>query len=447
MNSNNTIIGRSKLFAALPKIGLSEAVLLAGFIIVNLHLFRNVVPGYGLFALLVSVAGVTLIALHNAAEGKPAAFVIALAGYVFSLAPSVIFTIEMHGVPATMHALSRYLFAFPLVFLAAFAIRKPSQVDRLLVAYVVIVAIALLTIPLQMAIGPISWFANPGERAHAVRYASLLGSLTAPAFAAPAALIIALFVVSNRLLKYLLIVILVLAGLLTYQKSVLAGYVVVAVMYLIFSRRKSLLLLLLTTVCALFVCVLMIIAQPDLPKSASPLTYAVAILGSSEHESDLGGDVNIWRSMRDRWSELPNQSVRNLLHERSLLVGILFGGGFHMVGPALVPLGVTEYYTSHNGIIDLILIGGLAHLVFFLFIIAQCIAMQSRRCKSAPAHLRKREFGVMMVWIIFVINLMFAGSLNFHPNSAALLWTLVGASMSNMFLASTHRNTAAMSTI
>ncbi len=446
MNSDNTTIVRSRVFGALPKIGLSEAVLLAGFISVNLHLFRNVVPGYGVFALMVSVGGVTLIALHNAAEAKPRAFVVALAGYVLSLAPAVIFTIEMHGMMAAVHALSRYLFAFPLIFLAAFAIRKPSQLDRLLVAYVVIVAMALLTIPLQMVTGPISWFADAGERGHAVRYASLLGSLTAPAFAAPAALIIALFIVSNRLLKHVLIVILILTGFLTYQKAVLGGYVVVAVMYLVFSWRKSLLPVLLTTMCALVVGALMIIAQPDLPKSARPLTYAVAILGSSEHQSDLGGDVDIWTSMIDRWSELPNQSFGNLLNERSLLVGTLLGGGFHMVGPALVPLGVTEYYTSHNGIIDLMLIGGLVHLLFFLFIIAQCIAMQSRRCKNAPAHLRKREFGVMMVWIIFLINVMFAGSLNFHPNSAALLWILVGASMSTMSLNSTHRNAAAIST-
>lgn len=133
------------------------------FVVVNLHTLRRASEiGYmAIFALVSSLAIYDFIQSRPRTRFDGLGYMATwLAVSVYGLAVSV----AVIGPAGAFFGLSRFLFAVPVLF--AFVAYTDSRKDfaRHIEVMCGFVALAALTVPLQMAVGPIAWFAEASER-------------------------------------------------------------------------------------------------------------------------------------------------------------------------------------------------------------------------------------------------------------------------------------------
>lgn len=165
------------------------------------------------------------------------------------------------------------------------------------------------------------------------------------------------------------------------------------------------------------------------PELEQAVTYAVAVFGSEE---DYGArqDLSILESVEERLISMPRDRVQELVDQDGPL-GVLVGGGYARVGTSLVRPGDGDFVTSHNGYVDLLLIGGLAHLCAFLGLLGSVMAAcwrwgRARRYTGASDRMPLVLLGVV---VLGAVNYLFAGMLTYQPNMSTLFWLAVGCCM------------------
>lgn len=312
--------------------------------------------------------------------------------------------------------LVRYGFWFAMVMLftgAWFTDRSYRLIQNVLIGFSVVCS---LTILYQCLWGPISWFVEAGERAGAVRYASLAGSLTVYGGLVGSAL----FLVVRRPTTPLLVVtqlLLLVGAFFSYQKAALLGsglaYVCAYLMKPGKLKIKDLI------VGAAAVGVLLVALMAVINSNESVKQFINGALGLLD--ADEMSDVTITQSIYDRMSDLPLACIQ-FFSDDNLWLGVgVFGAG-----------GATGYENipmPHNLVVEILLIHGYL-LGGILCILMFALALRAFYfcCSASKEHVVKTASGVYLLTLAASLG---AGSVYFHPVLGCFFWSAAFMIMKN----------------
>lgn len=344
---------------------------------------------------------------------------------------SAIYTIYGYGLESGLYASIRYFLTMPLVIVAFASIRDERQMELFLKFFVTIIAIGAFTVPLQFIIGPVSWFSEPSERAGLVRYASLFGSLTPIGIVAPIAFFLLLSLNMSKYGKIVLGAMLVIGMVLSLQKSAFFGFICSILVYLLIYSKKIRLKRVAFFVAG-FVAVILVVMyfamKNDLP-IVTALRYMYASTGIVDDQYDRyrGVDVTVVESILHRLTELPGHSLKDLYRKTDVL-GYAVGGGFDMMGSALMRENETEYIMPHNNLVDFIVVGGIYHFLAFLGILFGVVRSVRSNLRFSEGDRGRNDLyrAIYGFLILYVVNLPFTSGMNFHPNISSAFWVIVG---------------------
>ena len=399
------------------------------YILLNLHLLRNISFKSYIFVLSLIYFPILVYCFSNIWIIEIKWIAVWYSLFFLSGLWAAMSTFLGYGSPAAAYATGRYFMTMPMVIIAYLFITTPKDVKKTLMLFCVIVMLGAATIPMQYIVGPISWFSEPGERAAITRYASLLGSLTTAGSMIPIAIFVSLVLRIRRLFKSILIAGLSLGAILSLQKAALLGIPLAVGLHLLFIKKMRIKKIVFGGVFVIALIGILNLSLKNWPVWKQASGYMLAAFKLNKDPEALGGDVSIFKSIIDRITLLPRNSLRDLKEYRGEL-GYLLGGGFGMVGPALMRPDDSPYITAHNGYVDFILIGGVIHLVAFLGLIYATIIPYRRMIKQCNRAGLKDEIPVCCygILIIVLISLFFGGGFTFQPIASTLLWSLVGIS-------------------
>ena len=401
------------------------------YILLNLHILRNLsLVGYFTVLALVYIPVIVYCLLHFASIKLSRIALWLLLYFVTALWPSIVTFID-YGINTGVYATVRYFLSLPMALAAFWLLSYEKNMRSMLRLFCSIVLLGLLTIPLQYATGPISWFAEPGERAGVIRYASLLGSLTVAGGVIPFAVLVALVSHIKPMWKVLLLCGLGLGAIFTLQKAALLGIPLAVCVYIVYQRRQ---LVKPRNVLGVFGIGLLIVFLggvansflADWPVWQNSVAYASAAF-SPENAVARGGDVSIQESIEDRLISMPALALSGL-GNYSGWGGYLLGGGFGMVGASLVMPEDSPFITSHNGYVDFVLIGGIAHLLAFGGLVCSTLRSLYIWLKNCRTKHLSDDVPIAFLGIVTIalVSLLFAGGLTFQPITGCLFWTIVG---------------------
>lgn len=408
------------------------------FVLLNLHLLRNVsFVGYVSVLSFLFFAGLVYSLPRFLSIQSGAAECFLLFFLATSIWPAIVTFLD-YGPVAGVYAMGRYFLTIPMAVVAVSLIRQDGDIEGVLWMFCIIVGLGLATIPLQYVIGPISWFAEPGYRANTVRYSSMLGSLTVAGNVVGFAILIVLALLDTSIKKVFLVSALVLGGLLTLQKAALMGIPLAVALYL-FIRRRSVSMktrpktsafrrLLIVGAAGLLVAGVPIV-KTAVPELKQAVAYLVANLASDDAYA-ASQDFTIADSMAMRLVSMPRERIRDLFEFKGPF-GIVFGGGFGMVGTSLVREEDGAFVTSHNGYVDLFLIGGLLHLTAFLGLVWSVMRVFTRWAQFCGQTGRSDRVPFVLLGVLYLglIGFCFSGLLTYQPNISCLFWLAVGCSI------------------
>ena len=285
---------------------------------------------------------------------------------------------------------------------------------KLLKLTVVISVIASLTIVYQVLFGEIFWFAESSERAGINRFPSLFGSLTA--YGIFVGIPIALLPLTNLKfwVKVIFYFILILGAVLSLQKAALMN-VFFATLFLVYLSKFKLKQIMLTLIMlALLLSISILAFQHE-------ITSYLELFFSIEGDNGINqSDVSLLISLSDRLSEYPLRAI-----DFHGVDNLFFGVG--PIGASGV-FGYPEIPTSHNGIVDLLLTGGVIYFIYFLsyfFIKIKLILKRINievKLKSADSIKYKT---ILFCLVLYLINIPFSTLLQFTPPGAMFLMLLL----------------------
>lgn len=347
------------------------------FLVLSLRNFRK--PGFQTISL-VTIAVVSYVAVvsliaevsHSAAVGI---------GRLFYLAPVVIYC-----------------------FSTNISNRQALAFWRIIVLFLIASSLSIL---LQYATGPISWFADHSERAGVDRYASLAGSLTSFGSLVGVAVFAARELFKIKTIYMTAQFLLVLGAVLSLQKMAL------------FSLGLSL------------TCVAIGAKKRLLAVSLVKLTFSIGIIAFAlyflllnyypHHLNYIGliftadasqvGDVSAVYSAIDRLTSLPLEAFDYWGYLNVALgVGVFGGSG---------GLGYPELPMAHNLIAEVFLIFGVLPGSLILMICGKYL-WRALRFLTAPTHSRLKIASASFLTLL--VGSVFTGGLFYHPVAGLVFW-------------------------
>lgn len=269
------------------------------------------------------------------------------------------------------------------------------------------IAASSFTIFLQYFIGPISWFADPSERAGADRFASLAGSLTAYGSLVGVAIVLSGFIYKSFATRFTLLFILCLGAILSLQKMALFSMAISVVFIwagshvkFSISRSLSILLILIFVISILYL--ILLDYFPD------HLSYISLIFTA---DASTVGDVSVSNSVIDRMTQLPFEAFSYWGPLNGLLgVGVYGGSG---------GLGYPDLPMTHNLIAEIFLIFGFIFGLFIVFIIIKYMVVSFQFMffsSGVRVKLASSSF------LIVVLTALFSGGLFYQPVTGLIFW-------------------------
>jgi len=383
------------------------------FCVVNLHVLRNI-SEIAYLAVYVPVAGHVALRYLSLRKRELLAdrgnlflvwVLVALSAFCVSL-----LVISPSG---AVTGLTRFLFATP-VFMA-FVVYTDDAGDLLkhVRTIVVFFGIASLTLPLQLATGPISWFAEESTRAGLERYSSLVGSLTSVGVAVGSYLILTqmLPTVSRNVWLSLTAI----AALTSLSKASVAN-VALGVCLIAYLNRRSLSRILAFVVVGLLVGFFVVLKVPVVTERLSvPLSgFGVSISNSEVVNYDRSASG----SASDRMTSLPLANIEALRDLHSPLV-YLVGGGFGMGSTALVPKTDATAPMAHNQFAESLSVFGALGGGIQIYIMGTIARRLYRRRRSDASLLSSVT---LMAYGLFLVNSVFANGTIYQPAEASILY-------------------------
>lgn len=395
------------------------------YIALNAHMLRNVSILYLAILAAIEIASLFYIFQYGLQHLRS---VVGRWHVIFLLVSfeAALQTIYCYGPTSGAYASVRFYMVVPMVPLSAVIIDSPKRLLLLLKLFIAIVCIGVGSVAVQYATGPIGWFAEPGERGGLMRFGSILGSLPTIGGALPLALFVTLLIPMRSFTKLLAILILVFGVLVSLSKGAVAGTVLAMALFFCMPtphRRRNIAVVIAVTTVALLA--VPFAASNHLLDRTGLYVAALFVQDSA----DRGGDVTMEASMHERWTSLPRQSLGWLHHTRGD-VGWLTGGGFQMLGAALMPDGDSPYFTSHDTYVDLILVAGVPLLLAYIALNAGAIwhlyGSAGRMFFHDAPELRACTIGLM---VIIVTAGLFSAGETYQPIIASVWSILIGVAI------------------
>ena len=394
------------------------------FILLNLHLLRNVsniFVGVILviyFFLFMS----TLLNLNSLRWSRKNKVFIFYLLFMLCGIGVIIISIPNSDLNSFAVGISRFLIVFPIGIFAFLFIKSEHDVSKIIFAYMVIVAIGCLTVPLQHIIGHISWFVEPSSRAGLVRYGSLFGSLTAVGIVGGIGLTITLLSNYKIVTKIILIIPIISGLLLSLQKAAFVNLVLSFAIFFLLKRGakiKTLKQIISSTILVVLVILLTIWYFPD--TGSFIISFIDKNVGISLADTTKRCyDETIIVSIVNRTIDFP----KSLLNEHGKAV-LFTGVGFKGMGGTLGQ----KARMAHNGFFDILFSGGLLYFIVtimllgYLFRNLRLLLTFATRTNDSVMYYNVRIFNG--IFIIIIVNMLGAGML-FQPNTGVIFWTMVG---------------------
>jgi hypothetical protein len=375
-------------------------------VVSQLHLLRNltslyIVAYFGSFALTMVVAAVTLRTFDRGSR-----YLLKLVAILFLLPCVAIVPGLVGGEPYSASylgmGLGRLLFTMPIFVVVLLMPRTEANLRALMVTAGVLTVIASLTIPYQFLNGPVSWFAESSERAGLIRFASLFGSITTLGIVCGMGIVVCAYSFRSPTLISAAMLCIAMGAVLSLSKASLVN-VATAFIMLPFVRRttrRDVLVFLLL----LFIGLNIVIALFGDELLSFWLSFRFTEVGSST----LMDDVSLSESLVDRLTALPMLAV-NFHGPFSLLLGVGPIGGAGTFGYPDAP-------TVHNGLVELLLVGGVPVLAWYLWLNKRLVSASLAMMRT-PGGAKAGRLGLFIFASLFV-NSIFSSGMMFNPIGA-----------------------------
>ncbi len=367
------------------------------FTSLQMHTLTRLFPPYALWIAAATAAAI----LSCATRVLPRQSAVLMAAGVGCVIYVLTIDFMYSGEVASASNVMRFLTPFVVTGILLLSRIAERDVARISSVFLVVVVLAALSIVYQVLFGPVSWFAEPGERAGLQRYASLLGSLTVYGVAAPIALLCAARYVRSATAFSLIALLLLVTGVMSLQKAFVAGLVIALPFCLLLRGRRG--------VSGLAVAGAGSALAGLLLAPADVLDYVEVAWRYFTDPDMQTGDVAIGTSVFDRLITYPRELVA--LHgAASLAMGIGLRGGSGI-------FGFEDFPMAHNALIDFMIIGGVPYLLYGLYFLVAPILM----CVSFPRLVRHgmvaRNDALFASGLcaVFIANVPFSSGIQFHP--------------------------------
>lgn len=389
----------------------------------NCHLLRNLTPFYyGVLA--IAFAASCIFSLSKMARLSMSPIGIWLLAYLlFALSAATQTAVDLSPVPA-LYGGVRLLMTFPLaamVFLVSGL--YPKLFEYTLWLNLGFAVIGIFSLVLQYFTGPVSWFAEASDRAGMERFSSFLGSIPTIGAVVPLGILIVLLMPMKPLVRIAMLVILGAGVMASLSKQAASGAVLAIVLGLLLGREKRLAVV--GWVVGGFAVGYVVLDLLDVPLVAQMRNYVTGILfpDVAGAETMRGYDYTVQESMWLRMTTLPMTSYNWLIEHRGPF-GLVVGGGCMMLGPSLLRIGDSPYWTAHNNYMDFLLLGGVGYLVVF---IGLCVSLMRESLRLYRSRAGGPLSSVMLgVIIMYIVASMFTGGLTYQPALGTLWWAYVG---------------------
>jgi hypothetical protein len=373
-------------------------------------MLRNISELYSVFPIIISGIG-CLFYLARREKIDTIGFGISVV-FILTYFLPLIYSYLWYPDESYMIPFARYLYIIPFAVFCIFSITNLYVYVHVLKTFAIFILIGGLSIFYQIVFGPILWFPDASEREGLVRFSSLVGSLTAYGIFGGLALPIIYFLFENKLVRNICLVIVIMAMLCTLQKAAIAN-IALFVIFLTLSGALLNKLKIIGFVAFVLPAAVFIFYYLD-------VSYVVAtvdnILRLKEGSGD--SDVPFFQSILDRLWFLPSQ-----LYEMHGPSGMLYGVG--MVGGSGT-LGFPEYPMAHNGLFDLLFIGGVLNfLVFSILVLFVLYRLSTLKSICAPQTFPHSVLKVsLFIYILLLINMLFAGPLHVQPYGGVVFYAI-----------------------
>lgn len=300
---------------------------------------------------------------------------------------------------------SRVIFSTPMLLTLISSPSTESQINYELKIASFFFLLAGLFIPYQWLFGPIDWFAEGSFRSGLPRYASLLGSLTTFGQFVGGALIISIYSFKNFYIKIFIALALIICAVLSLQKSAILN-VVIALIFIpfIFNIKFNKFFILKLMITTALSTIIFLLINELLNNSLMDYLNSLRFF-SGDISSVNSDDYSIEESLFQRIVDLPIEAI-NYHGFYSIFFGVGPIGGAGAFGYPEVPM-------SHNGLVDLLLIGGVPY--FFIFI-SFVILIALKICLIPNISVAKKVGFFLLISIL--LNLQFAGLIYYVPMGA-----------------------------
>jgi hypothetical protein len=381
------------------------------FILINIQLLRNLTVLYIIF--LVLFYGLTFLFYLQSRKilNKNRLYSYCMFFLLFNIF-LIFYSLLNSSIVEVLWAIQRIFFVLPLFFFATKFISSDSDLSRIIEIYILIITAASLSLLYQHLYGAISWFVDSSTRGGLDRYGSLLGSM--PTFGVAGPLAIVLFPSTNfkYYTKIFLFYIIVLGIFLSLQKAGIAN-LGLALLILLYSfiykteklKFKSIFIFISTLIPLILMFGIYFSDYIDLSFSL------FGISGGSEPIIVDGS----YGFIEDFTKRLFGEFMSNVT-----ILDLIFGMGFRGIGGAA---GIENGIMSHNGLLDLFLLGGVAYFILFFFIIFKIYKFLILNSQKIDPHLL---ISMKSFYILFFINFPMYTGILINPALCSMFWVFAG---------------------
>lgn len=376
-------------------------------VISQLHLLRNLTSMYflayfGCFAITIVVAALTLRTVDRESR-----YLLKIVTVLYLIPCVAIIPGVLSGAPYTASSLGvglgRLLFTLPIFVVVMLAPRSEANTRTILVTASAITVVAALSIPYQFVTGPVLWFADSSGRAGLIRFASLFGSLTILGIVCGVGILVCAYSFRSAVVFAFALLCIAMGSILSLSKASLVNvaYALIVMPFVRRTTRRQVLVFLVFLVIGLYAVTALF--------GTELLSFWSSFRLTDVSESTPIDDVSLSASIVDRLTALPMLAV-NFHGPSSLLLGVGPIGGAGTFGFAeVVP-------TVHNGLIELLLLGGLPMFLWYLWVNKVLVTASIAMMKS-PGGGRAGLLSVFILANLFV-NSAFSTNIMFQPIGA-----------------------------
>ena len=308
------------------------------------------------------------------------------------------------------------LLLMPIMSFIFLCILKNEEEFKLVIKLVILCFIlACFIIFIQSITGPFTWLSETHNRGGYIRYASIIGSLT---ILGSILGYLTIWVLDNEFVrsyfvKVLLLLIVLLGAIMSLTKTALAMLFIAftIILFINFTKNLKFFIQLIFIFLILATVVLILVVNNDYLSN-----YINTVFNFTFGWTPFNAEVYLI-------NDTPNITLDHLIYRltwfsghsidyyglRALFLGVgVWGGGGIM--------GYPNQASAHNGIIDLILIGGVVYLFLFLYLY---VRIQYYFYKNIHYTLNRFFF---LCNILFLANMIFISGSYFQPSISILYW-------------------------